>query len=69
VAEACAVRIRILDVAGRLVRTMTEEARAGENRITWDGRDHSGRQVPSGVYFYETRADGFSAERKMLLVD
>jgi hypothetical protein len=69
VAEAGVVQIRILDVAGRLVRTMRESARPGDNRVTWDGTDQGGRQVVSGVYFYEIKAGGFSAERKMLLVD
>ena len=69
VVEAGRVQIRILDVAGRLVRTIAEEARPGENQIRWNGTDQNGRQVPSGVYFYEINADGFSAERKMLLVN
>jgi flagellar hook assembly protein FlgD len=69
VAEAGRVQIRILDVAGRLVKTIAESARPGDNRVTWDGSDQSGRQVASGVYFYEIKAGGFSAERKMLLVD
>jgi flagellar hook assembly protein FlgD len=69
VAEHGVVRLRILDVAGRLVRTITESAKLGDNSITWDGTNQNGRQVASGVYFYEIQAGGFSAERKMLMVD
>ena len=33
----------------------------------WDGTDHAGQKVSSGVYFYTIQADGFTATRKMLL--
>ncbi len=69
VAAAGVVSIRILDAAGRLVRTISERASAGANSVTWDGRGADGRRVPSGVYFYEIKAGSFSAERKMLVVD
>jgi hypothetical protein len=45
---------RIFDVTGRLVR----EFRGLELRPTvesWDGRDASGRSLPSGVYFWRLR--------------
>jgi hypothetical protein len=69
VANSEIVRIRILDAAGRLVRTITKKAGPGDNQVTWDGEDQSGRRVTSGVYFYEIETVGFTAERKMLLVD
>ncbi|HYM81179.1 MAG TPA: FlgD immunoglobulin-like domain containing protein [Candidatus Limnocylindria bacterium] len=44
--------LRIYDVNGRLVRSLAEGAReAGEHAVAWDGRDQSGRVVPSGSYF------------------
>jgi hypothetical protein len=64
-----AVKLRIMDVAGRLVRTITQEAVPGENRVTWDGTDQNGNRVPGGVYFYEIEARGFTAERKMLVLE
>ncbi len=69
VAQGGEVRIRILDAAGRLVRAIRQDAGPGPNSVTWDGRDAYGRQVPEGVYFYEIRAGGFAAERKMVVVD
>ncbi len=68
VASPCVVTMRIMDAAGRLVKTMTASAQSGDNFVTWDGTDDIGRQVASGVYFYEIRAEGFRAERKMMLV-
>jgi hypothetical protein len=63
------VKIRIIDAAGRLVRTMNSRAQRGDNWVTWNGTDRSGRRVPAGIYFYDIKAPGFSAERKMLVVD
>jgi flagellar hook assembly protein FlgD len=46
------VELSIHDVAGRLVRHLTEGATApGVQRVLWDGRDESGRAVPGGIYF------------------
>ena len=69
VPAAGSVQIRIVDAAGRLIRTLTEEAAAGNNRLYWDGTDHNGRHAASGVYFYRLKAGRFNAERKMLLAD
>lgn len=63
------VEIRILDVAGRLIRTITQNASVGLNQASWDGADKNGRDVSSGVYFYQIRAGIFSSEKKMLLVE
>jgi hypothetical protein len=60
-------RIDILDVQGRIVRTLRgPSAGAGtgsgggiaELRIPWDGRDRSGRRVPSGRYWARPRGEG-----------
>jgi hypothetical protein len=32
----------------------------------WDGRNESGEEVASGVYFYNITAGDFSATRKMI---
>lgn len=69
VAKAGNVRVSILDAAGRLVTTISDAALPGDNSVTWDGTDHSGKQVSSGVYFYRIQAEGFRAQRKMLMVD
>ena len=51
------VRVEVLDVACRRVRTLYEgEMTAGSHAITWDGRDRDGRATASGVYFVRARA-------------
>ena len=61
--------IRVLDVSGRLVRTIHQgPTPAGEHTATWDGRDESGSTVTAGVYFYRLESQGFSETRKMIFV-
>jgi hypothetical protein len=67
--RAGAVRIRIVDAEGRLVRAMEQEAVLGDNQLLWDGLDRHGHSVPSGVYFYKLDAPGFHAAKKMTLVE
>ncbi len=62
-------KLRIYDVAGRLVRTLLDgPVTHGENFLVWDGRDEIGRAVAGGVYFYRLEADGEVRTRKLLLV-
>jgi hypothetical protein len=47
------VSLEIYDVTGRLVRSFDPESciMNRESRLTWDGRDGSGRSVAQGIYF------------------
>lgn len=47
---AAALRLEIWDVSGRRVRSL-ERATPSAAPLLWDGRDHWGRAVPSGIYF------------------
>ena len=73
-AEDAFVTLTIYDGAGQVVRTIDmgiQPASAYESRsqaIHWDGRNHIGEQVASGVYFYHLSAGDFSATRKMLIL-
>ncbi|MFH1688714.1 MAG: GEVED domain-containing protein [Candidatus Eisenbacteria bacterium] len=63
------VEIRIIDVTGRLVRTLVDEPQTGGRKsVAWDGRDDGGERCGSGVYFYRIDAPGFSSSRKMVLL-
>lgn len=62
------IRLAVYDVNGRHVRTLAAgEFSEGEHVVAWDGRDDQGRQVVSGVYFYEFIADD-KVERKKMTV-
>jgi hypothetical protein len=63
------VSLRVYDVAGRLVRTLSDENRvAGEHGVSWDGRDDRGAALSAGVYFYRIAAGEETLTRKMILL-
>jgi len=45
------IEIEIFDISGRLVKSKSTEVGAGIIRIPWDGKNNSGMDVPSGLYF------------------
>jgi flagellar hook assembly protein FlgD len=51
------VRLRVMNAAGRVVRTLVN-ARSGDGRrtVVWDARDDSGDRVAVGVYFFRLEA-------------
>ena len=73
-AAAAHVRIRIYDVAGHLVRKLdlgTKPARSylsRESAAYWDGRNDTGEEVSSGVYFYTLELGDYRRTRRMTVV-
>jgi hypothetical protein len=69
IAERANVRLAIYNINGALVRTLVNETRAaGAYDVAWDGRDQTGKQVASGVYFYRLVAGDFRSTKKMVLL-
>jgi hypothetical protein len=66
--EAMNYSLKIYNVAGQLVRSYDGMGVTGLNLITWDGKDHAGAEVASGVYFYKLTAGSFSATQKMVMM-
>jgi len=64
------VALRVYDLSGRLVRTLTdaEPVAAGRHTTPWDGQDDAGRDVASGVYFYRLETGEESLSRRMILL-
>src|SRR5262249_17433230 len=51
--KADRVRLRVFDIAGRLVASLEDgPENAGEHAVAWDGRTRAGARAGSGVYFY-----------------
>ena len=73
-ADASDVRITIYDTRGVVVRRLdlghqregyyTSRSRAAY----WDGRNHVGERVASGIYFYQLEANDISRLRKMVIL-
>lgn len=67
--RATEVRITILDVLGRAVRTLVDEKqKAGFHAKLWDGKNEHSALMASGVYFYRLHTPEFSKVRKMTLL-
>ncbi len=63
------VDLSVYNVLGQHTATLSEGVLPfGTYEVTWDGRNQHGAAVASGVYFYRLIADGFTEEKKMVLV-
>jgi len=68
-ATAAAPELVVFDLMGRRVRTLLADVvmPAGRHGVAWLGRDDSGRDAASGVYFIRMRADGAVDHLKVTL--
>lgn len=67
--EAGTVSLRIFDATGRLVRNLVSAPRnSGEHTVVWDGRDDSGGELASGVYFLRLAFRGQVESRRVVLL-
>lgn len=67
------VRLMIFDILGRHIKTLVEtqdtaSLQAGRHEIQWDGTNHHGKPVISGIYYYQLTANRSPAVGKMVLV-
>jgi len=60
--------LTVFDVAGRRVTGFRGIGSAGANAVSWDGRDDTGANMGSGVYYYTLQAGGNTASGKMVMV-
>ena len=73
-AEKAYVRIRIYDASGHFVRELAlgdqppGDYRKQQKAAHWDGRNHAGELVVSGIYFYILEAGDFRATGQMSVV-
>ena len=67
--EQVDVSLKIFNTLGQKVRTLVaDEQEADSYAVIWDGRDDAGRELASGLYFYQLRAGSFQKTIKMLLI-
>jgi len=63
------VGLRIYDILGRAVVNLADDVYdAGYHEVIWDGRNSSGENAASGIYFYRLDAGGKSISRKMVIL-
>ncbi len=68
--EASVVSLTIVDLRGRVVRTLSSgrSRAAGVHEIVWDGRSDQGRTVASGVYFARLTTGHGEVVRRVALI-
>jgi hypothetical protein len=61
--------LKIYNILGQKVRTLVDENKSpGNYKIIWDGKDDSGKEVASGIYFYQLKTEDYTATKKMVLL-
>ncbi len=54
------VSLEVFNIIGERVKVLADgDMPAGKHSVVWDGRDESGQQSPSGIYFYRLKAATF----------
>ena len=67
--SSATMRLSIHDLLGQEIRTLVARVpRPGHQVTVWDGKDHSGAVVSSGIYLYRLEFAGLSSTRKVLFL-
>jgi len=62
------VRITVVDVQGRRVRSLLDDERPfGVDSVRWDGRTDGGQEAAAGIYFIDVRTATHAARGKVVL--
>lgn len=63
------VQVAVYNIRGAMVDKLTDQIfEAGEHSVVWQGRDASGRSVPTGEYFFRVELGGLVETRKVVLI-
>jgi len=65
------VKIDVYDITGNKIRNLTDsEFEAGDHSLIWNGEDSQGKEMPSGMYFYNMSVSGSSIvqTKRMILI-
>lgn len=69
VSQNLPVAIKIFDLKGRTVRTFQSHlSKDGGLTVYWDGRDHEGKSMSSGIYLLQVQAGDFVSSQKVVLI-
>ena len=69
VPEPAHATVSVYDVTGRIVaELLNDHIDTGRHSVNWNGRNQSGKEVPSGIYIYTLSAGNQNLARKMVLI-
>lgn len=65
------VSLSIYDITGKEVIRLIENQRfaPGLHQVVWNGLNHNGKEVSSGLYLFEIRIKNFRRAKKMLMIE
>ena len=64
------IKINIFNIFGQLITTLVNAShKSGTYKVNWDGKNRFGRNVPSGVYFYNMESKEHSQAKKLLIIN
>jgi hypothetical protein len=67
--DDCHVELTVYNLLGQKLKNLDNGFRfKGLHSITWDGKDNNGKEVTTGIYFYQLRAGNFTESKKVLLI-
>jgi flagellar hook assembly protein FlgD len=67
--KSCEVNLTIYNILGQKVKTLANERQeAGSKTIGWDGKDEKGKDLASGIYFYQLKAGEVTQTKRMVLL-
>lgn len=67
--EKTNAKLEVYNILGRKVSTLVDDnLDAGKHKITWNGRDDSGKELPTGVYLYKLIVGDRELTKKMTLI-
>jgi len=68
-AENSSVELKIYNAKGEFVKQLASgKMDAGMHSTIWNGNDKAGKQVPSGIYFYNVKTESINVSKKMILL-
>ena len=63
------VKVSIIDMMGREVKTLVESSQvSGMRSVTWNATDNNDQPVSAGVYLYKIQTRGITKTRKMVFL-
>ena len=63
------VSIRVYNILGQRVRDLVDGYyQNGEHKADWDGKDDNGKDVSTGIYFYQIKTENSIQAKKMVLL-
>ena len=65
-----AVSLKVYDVSGRVVRTLTraQNLKPKIYTVEWNERNNKGMKLPAGVYFYRLETKEYKSTKKLVWV-